>query len=160
MAETTSRPLGRRAQARFFRIANVPMRAVLGLAIPTPLSKRLMLVHHVGRTTGRQYRQPVSYVRDGSTLLTPGGGRWTLNLRDGEPVRLHLRGTDRTAWPELVADPAEVDRLLGVMTAANPVLERFIRIPVKADGRHREPRALAAAIDHGFRIVRWRLDSN
>jgi hypothetical protein len=70
---------------------NVPMRVVLGLPFPTPLSGRLMLVHHTGRRTGRRYRQPVSYIADGATLLTPGGGRWTNNLRDGQSVRLHLR---------------------------------------------------------------------
>jgi deazaflavin-dependent oxidoreductase (nitroreductase family) len=157
MTQTTSRPPGRRAQAVFFRVANVPMRAILGLGIPTPLTRRLMLVHHVGRKTGKQYRQPVSYIRDDDTLLTPGGGRWTRNLRQGEPVRLRLRGRDVTARPELIADPAEVDRLIGVMAAANPTLERFMRIPAAPDG-HRDPRALATAIEHGFRIVRWRLD--
>jgi hypothetical protein len=47
---------------------------LLGLLFPTPKSKRLMLVHHTGRVTGKHYRQPVSYVRDGDILLTPGGG--------------------------------------------------------------------------------------
>jgi hypothetical protein len=54
-----------------FRVINVPMRFVLGLPIATPLGKRLMLVHLTGRKSGRHYKQPVSYVRDGDTLLTP-----------------------------------------------------------------------------------------
>ena len=41
----------------------------------TPLGKRLMLVYLTGRKSGRHYRQPISYVREGETLLTPGGGR-------------------------------------------------------------------------------------
>lgn len=53
------------------------MRAVLGLPFPTPLGKRLMLVDITGRKTGRHYRQPVSYVRHGDVLLTPGGGKWS-----------------------------------------------------------------------------------
>ena len=56
------------------RIVNIPMRIVLGLPVATPPGKRLMLAFIVGRKTGKTYRQPMSYVRDGETLLTPGGG--------------------------------------------------------------------------------------
>jgi F420H(2)-dependent quinone reductase len=87
-----------------FRVVNVPIRFVLGLPISTPLGKRLMLVHLTGRKTGRHYRQPISYVRDGETLLTPGGGRWKLNLVQGQSTRVHLRGRDISLRPELVRD--------------------------------------------------------
>ena len=88
-----------------FRVVNVPMRFILGLPVSTPLGARLMLVHLTGRKTGRHYRQPVSYVRDGETLLTPGGGRWKLNLVAGQPTPVHLRGRDISLRPELVAIP-------------------------------------------------------
>lgn len=158
MTTTTQRPPGRKLQARVFRIVNVPMRALLSLPVPTPLSRRLMLLHHTGRVTGRHYRQPISYVPDGDTLLTPGGGRWTRNLRDGEPVRLRFRGRTVTATPELVSDPQQIDRLLTTMTERNPALKRFVRIPTRPDG-HRDPEVLAAAADYGFRIVRWHLQA-
>jgi hypothetical protein len=73
MSTPTSRPRGREIQRRVFRVVNVPMRAILGLPFATPLSGRLMLVFLTGRKTGRSYRQPVSYVRDGTDLLTPAG---------------------------------------------------------------------------------------
>jgi hypothetical protein len=136
------------------KAVNVPMRAVLRLPFPTPLSQNLMLVAYTGRKSGRAYLQPVSYAPDGDTLLTPGGGRWTLNLVGGRAVRLRLRGRDVPAWADLVSDPAEVERLLGVIAAGNPRAIRFIPIPRRADGRL-EPDALKAAIGHGFRIVRW-----
>jgi hypothetical protein len=139
------------------RIINVPMRAVLGLPFATPLSKRLMLVFLTGRTTGKLYRQPVSYVRDGDVLLTPGGGRWTLNLAGGKPVRIRLGGQDVLARPELVTDPDEVERLLEVMMAANPAVRRFAGIPRGPDGRLDRSR-LEAAVRHGFKVVRWHLD--
>jgi deazaflavin-dependent oxidoreductase (nitroreductase family) len=157
MEQISRRPRGRAAQAAFFRFVNVPMRVLLGLPFPTPLGRRLMLVHHTGRRTGKHYRQPVSYVRDGEVLLTPGGGRWTRNLRRGQPVRIRLRGKDAVGRPELIDDPVEVERLLGIMAAANPVLNRFVPIPKTADGRL-DPGSLALAIRHGFRIVRWHLD--
>ena len=116
-----------------------------------------MLVSFTGRKTGRAYRQPVSYVPDGPDLLTPGGGRWALNLAGGAPVRLRVRGRDVTARPELVGDPAEVARLLERMMTVNPGLRVFVGIPRGAGG-HLDPGSVAAAVRHGFRIVRWHLD--
>jgi len=154
MPAPASRPLGRRIQQRVFRVVNVPMRAVLGLPYATPLSGRLMLVFLTGRKTGRSYRQPLSYVRDGSDLLTPGGGNWKLNLTGAQPVRIRLRGKDLTARPELVADSEEVERLLGVIAAGNPMASRFVAVPRGPDGKLDRAK-LDAAIRGGFRIVRW-----
>jgi hypothetical protein len=133
------------------------MRAVLSLPFPTPLSANLMLISYTGVKSGKAYLQPVSYARDGETLLTPGGGRWTLNLKGGRPVRLRLRGRTVPAHADLVDDPAEVERLLDVIAVGNPRATRFIPLPRRPDGRL-EPDALAGAIGHGFRIVRWHLD--
>jgi deazaflavin-dependent oxidoreductase (nitroreductase family) len=140
------------------RVVNVPMRVVLGLPFATPLSGRLMLLSFRGRRTGKAYRQPVSYVRQGATtLLTPGGGKWKLNLTDGQPVRIRLRGRDISGRPELVADIDEVEELLAVMMAANPSVRAFVGIPKDADGRlERGP--LETALRYGFRIVRWHLE--
>jgi hypothetical protein len=55
----------------------------------------------------------VSYVQQATTLLTPGGGKWKLNLQAGRPERIRLRGRDVLARPELVSDLDEVERLLG-----------------------------------------------
>ena len=139
------------------RAVNVPMRVILGLPFATPLSRNLMLLRYTGRRTGKVYRQPLSYARDDATLLTPGGGRWTLSLGDGKPVGLRLRGRDVTARPELIEDPHEVDRLFGVIARGNPQAARFVPIPRDAQG-HFAAEPLAAAIRHGFRIVRWHLD--
>jgi deazaflavin-dependent oxidoreductase (nitroreductase family) len=143
-------------QARRMKRINVPMRFVLGLPFKTPLSSRLMLLHHTGRKTGRAYRQPVSYVPDGDTLLTPGGGRWKLNLRDGEPVRVRLRGRDVTARPEFVRDPDEVDRLLHHMMAHSPRLASFVPFIDRSGTIDRSK--LETALSHGFCLVRWHLD--
>jgi deazaflavin-dependent oxidoreductase (nitroreductase family) len=151
-------PATLRRRARRFKVINVPMRAVLGLPFPTPLSRNLMLVRYTGRKTGKTYRQPLSYARDGQVLLTPGGGRWTRNLEGGRQVQIRLRGKDLSARAELVRDPAEVERLLDVIVRENPTAARFIPLPRLPDG-HLEPTALRAALDHGFSIVRWRLDA-
>ncbi len=145
-----------RRRAQIMRAVNVPMRAALSLPFGTPLSQNLMLISYIGRKSGKAYRQPVSYVHDGDVLLTPGGGRWTLNLADGRQVGIRLRGHNVPARPELVSDPAEVERLLGVIAAKNPRATRFIPIPRLPDGRL-DPGALDAALRHGFCIVRWHL---
>jgi len=151
----TTTPGRMQRRARIFKLVNRPMRWVLVLPVPTPLSRRLMVVTHVGRRSGRTYRQPVSYVRNGETLLTPGGGRWTRNLHDGEPVQLRLAGRRVTAIPEPVRDLDEAERLLGTMLAANPRLARFIPF-VGRDGTVDRDR-LATALGYGFCVVRWHL---
>jgi len=136
---------------------NVPMRALLRLPFPTPLSGRLMLLSYTGRKTGKAYQQPVSYVQQGDTLLTPGGGNWKWNLRDGRPVQIRLRGRDVLARPELIQDPDEIERLLAVMTAANPTVSAFVGIPKGLNGQLDHGR-LETAVKYGFRIVRWHLE--
>jgi len=159
MSTRTRRPLSRRIQQRVFRALNVPMRALLGLPFTTPIGNRLMLVFLTGRRTGKSYRQPVSYVRDGAVLLTPGGGNWKRNLAEGRSERIRLRGRDVLARPEVVGDAEEIERLLAVMTAANPMVGRFVAIPNGPDGRLDRSR-LDAAIRYGFRIIRWRLEGS
>ena len=145
-----------RRQARIMRMVNVPMRAVLRLPFPTPLSANLMLISYTGVKSGKAYLQPVSYARDGDTLLTPGGGRWTLNLKGGREVRLRLRGRTVRAHADLVGDAAEVERLLEIIAVENPRAMRFLPIPRRPDGRL-DPDILDTALRHGFRIVRWHL---
>jgi hypothetical protein len=151
---TPVRPRRGKIQARVMRVLNVPMRAILSLPFRTPVGGRLMLVRYVGRKTGTHYRQPVSYVRDGDVLLTPGGGRWTLSLANGDAVSARLAGRDVQLRPELVREPDEVQRLLDVMAQHNPAIKRFVPLPRTADGRI-VPEALRGALDHGFCIVRW-----
>jgi hypothetical protein len=149
-------PDRRRRQARLMRVVNVPMRRLLRLPFPTPLSRRLMLLTFTGRKTGRQYHQPVSYAPDGDTLLTPAGGRWKLNLREGEPIHARLRGRDVLARPEFVQDADQVERLLRTMTAGDARTASFI--PFVGRGGQIDRDKLQAAVDHGFSIIRWHID--
>jgi hypothetical protein len=116
-----------------------------------------MLVYLTGRRTGRSYRQPVSYVRDGDSLLTPGGGNWKLNLQPDRPERVRLDGREVSARPELIDDVDAIDRSLMFMTASNPRAASFIPIARRDDG-HFDRDGLVNAVAHGFRIVRWHLD--
>jgi hypothetical protein len=138
---------------RRMAMANVVMRRVLNLPFRTPLSGQLMLLFYTGRRSGKAYRQPVSYIVDGDTLLTPGGGRWKENLREGEPITIRLRGRKVAATPEMVRDPDEVDRLLRVMVAKNRRLAGFVPF-ISADGEI-DPEGLRKGLEYGFCLVRW-----
>jgi hypothetical protein len=159
MTEKPRPPLSRRIQAFVMRIVNAPMRLILSLRMKTPLGKRLMLVYLTGRKSGKQYKQPISYVRDGDALLTPGGGKWKLNLVEGRPERVRLNGDEVFLRPELVRDPEEVDRLLGVMSSKNKMTERFTGLHKDAGGHYDRDR-LDLMLKHGFCIVRWRPDES
>jgi hypothetical protein len=137
-------------------LINVPMRILLRLPFPTPLSRSLMLVSLTGRKTGKRYQQPVSYVPDGDTLLTPGGGKWKLNLQEDRPVPIRWRGREALARPELIKDAAEVERLLRLMMAVNPRVTAFV--PVLGSDGQIDRSKVEAAVGYGFRIVRWHLD--
>jgi hypothetical protein len=80
---------------------NALPRFVLGLPFQTPMSRRLILLTYTGRKSGRCYTIPVSYVEQGDTLLIPGGGAWKINLEHGSPVRMRLRGSERSASPDM-----------------------------------------------------------
>src|SRR5829696_3572442 len=64
------------------------------------LSKRLLLITVTGRRTGRRFTIPVAYEESGGVVLiqpsAPERKVWWRNLRGGAPVRLRLRGRDRT----------------------------------------------------------------
>jgi F420H(2)-dependent quinone reductase len=158
MTQTTTPPPPARLvwQARFMKAVNVPMRVILGLPFKTPLSSQLMLLYLTGRKTGKSYVQPVSFVEEGQTLLTPGGGRWKLNLRDGECVRARVGGRAVRLRPELIKDAAEVDRLLRLMASQNSRITNFA--PVAGPDGQIDRERVDNAVRFGFTIVRWHFD--
>jgi hypothetical protein len=127
------------------------------MPVSTPLGKRLLLAFIGGRKTARTYRQPLSYVRDGNTLLTPGAGKWTRNLMGDPMVRLRIRGRDVTARAELVNNLEEVTRLFTFILALNPSSDAFLHTKRNLDGSL-STEHLRCAINAGFRIVRWHLN--
>jgi hypothetical protein len=138
---------------RLFKIINLPMRLLLRLPFPTPLSRQLMLLSFTGRKTGRRYQQPVSYVPDGDTLLTPGGGKWKLNLQEGRPIRARIRSHDVQLRPEIIGNVDDVDRLLHKVVSINPRVASFL--PVMGPNGQVDRTRLEAAVNYGFRIIRW-----
>jgi F420H(2)-dependent quinone reductase len=93
-------PAGHAPFALWNRTGNQLVRLLLSSPLHPLVSRRLTLVTVTGRRTGRERTLPVAYKRDGERLtipvLWPERKLWWRNLREGAPVRLRLRGEDRT----------------------------------------------------------------
>jgi hypothetical protein len=79
---------------------NRGVRLILRSPLHRPLSGQLLLITVTGRRTGKSYTLPVGYRESGGTVrigvAMPARKRWWRNLSDGAPVRLWLRGAERT----------------------------------------------------------------
>ena len=135
-------------------------RFVRGL-LRTPLlcrlaGRRLIIVHVVGRKTGRRYSVPVAYTRDGDGLLigTPFG--WGRNLRTGEPVSVRYKGRLRSAEVTVYSDESDVVAAYATMAADNHNFARFNKIALDRAG-HPDPQDLHAAWVDGARAAKLRL---
>jgi deazaflavin-dependent oxidoreductase (nitroreductase family) len=146
-----------RVLQRSVRYFNPVARFFLASRLHALMSGRLVLLTFTGRRTGRAYTTPVSYVREGNTLLLPAGGGWWKNLRDGPRTRVRLRGTRRQAIPELITEPVAVAEVLRRMLAANPAISVFTGVRPGPDGRP-DAEALDREQRRGFVVVRLHLD--
>ena len=139
------------------RYCNPFMRLVLGSRAHGMMSGQLMLLSFTGRRTGRSYITPVSYVREGTNLLVPGGGAWWKNLTGGT-ARVRLQGTWHVVTPEVIREPVAVSAVLGRMLATNPAIAVFTGIRPGSDGR-----PLAKSIEREWRrgvvVVRLHLSA-
>ena len=93
-------PRGHAPFAVFNRTGNPPVKLILGSPLHPLLSGQLAVITVTGRRTGRRYSFPVGYRQQGDRVTIgvgwPERKHWWRNLRDGGPVRLRLRGVERT----------------------------------------------------------------
>lgn len=140
------------------RYFNPVAKVILSSRMHAVMSGRLALLAFTGRKTGRSYTTPVSYVREGSSLLVPGGGAWWKNLRNGARPQVRLRGTWRSVTPELISEPVALAEVLQRMLAANPAISIFTGVRPGPGGRP-DAEALEREQRRGFVVVRLRLDA-
>lgn len=86
--------------AVFNRTANPLVKGLLRSPLHRLASGSLALITVTGRSSGREYTFPVGYSeKDGRVLIVvgwPERKRWWRNLLQPAPVRLRLRGVERT----------------------------------------------------------------
>lgn len=89
------------------RLWNPLMRRLLDSPLHWPLSRWFAVLAWTGRTTGRRYSTPVSFVREGNTAYVTTGDRWWRNLTAGAPVAMLIAGRWRRGTAAPLMDPAD-----------------------------------------------------
>ena len=93
-------PAGHAPFALWNRSGNRVIALLLRSRLHPLVSRQLTLITVTGRRSGREHTLPVAYQESGQRLtipvMWPERKLWWRNLHDGAPVRLRLRGVDRT----------------------------------------------------------------
>jgi deazaflavin-dependent oxidoreductase (nitroreductase family) len=129
---------------------NPIMEWVLKSPLQGMFSGNTMIIHYIGRKSGKAYHLPVSYLRVNGTLLTVGYKQrtWWRNLRGGTDVKVLLNGNMVPARAQVVEDDQGVVVGLKEIIGDNPGTARMIGIKLDANNQP-EPESLQQA-------ARWR----
>ncbi|BDT99325.1 MULTISPECIES: nitroreductase/quinone reductase family protein [Nocardia] len=99
------------------------------------VGKRLMILHVVGRKSGKVYDVPLAYTTHGDNLLIGTALRpWVKNLRAGTPVQASFGGKPRTFDPVVHTTEADVLRLYEIIARDNKQNAKYNGIGFTADG--------------------------
>lgn len=102
------------APGKSMALLNRMMTVVLRSPLHGMVSKQVMLITFTGRKSGKAYTTPVSYLREGDEVTAFTHGKWWVNLRDGAPVTLRIKGVDHKGHAQATAEPkSEVADCLG-----------------------------------------------
>jgi F420H(2)-dependent quinone reductase len=107
----------RRPPVGLFRVLNPVVRALLRSPLHRLLSNRLMLLSYHGRRTGRRYTIPVGYFPWDDGVLAFSSARWWVNLRDGQPAQLTIRGREHSATATVYDQTDDIAARLAQFTA-------------------------------------------
>jgi len=101
------------------------------------MDKSTILITITGRKSGKTYTIPVSYVRDGDTLMmiSQREHSWWKNLRGGAQVRLYLQGRTLKARGEVFADAETVANKLLLFLRQFPGYQRLMHMKLAANGQ-------------------------
>jgi hypothetical protein len=86
------------------------------------LSGRWASLEFTGRRTGRVYRTPIAYFRDGDSVYITTDSPWWRNLGNGARVRLLIRLRAYVGHSYPITDPAQARRRLRQILDAVPTL--------------------------------------
>jgi hypothetical protein len=93
----------------FNHTGNRIVRGLLRSPLHRLVSGRLALITVTGRRSGREFTFPVAYSQEGDRVTIgvewPERKVWWRNLRDGAPVRMRLRGAERTGHARAQGEP-------------------------------------------------------
>ncbi|SDT24237.1 nitroreductase/quinone reductase family protein [Microlunatus soli] len=143
------------------RVVPFAVKAFFMVVLHTPLhpilSSRWASLEFTGRRSGKIYRTPIAYYREGDRVWITTGSRWWLNLQHGARVRLLLRLRAHVGAADQVTDPAEAARRLRQILDAVPTLAYPGDVRI-VDGRVSDAE-LDRVIAAGRKVLEIRLQS-
>jgi deazaflavin-dependent oxidoreductase (nitroreductase family) len=116
------------------------MNGLVGLLLRVPglgsiVGRRLLVLHVVGRKSGKRYDIPVAYTRhEGALLIGTALHPWVKNIRKDVPVQVSMGGRPRTAAAEVCTDMETVMRLYEIIARDNRQNAGFNGIGFDASG--------------------------
>lgn len=129
-------------------LANPLMRRMIASRFGGPLARNILLLEFRGRRTGKPFRTPVGYVRDGDriVIVTSPTYRWWKNVGGGAPVRVRVAEGWRTGHARVLLpdDPAYDGAVATQVGLRGPGMLRSFGVAVDDNGRL-DPDARAAA---------------
>jgi deazaflavin-dependent oxidoreductase (nitroreductase family) len=117
------------------------------------VDKQTLVITVTGRKSGKRYTLPVSYIRDGKTLLviSQKDRTWWRNLRGGAPVTVLLQGRAFLARGETLTETARAVPMLLQILQQVPAYQRLFHVRLDATGQPEHPEMLTRlAQDHAI----------
>jgi deazaflavin-dependent oxidoreductase (nitroreductase family) len=107
------------------------------------MDKSTILVTITGRKSGKKYTIPVSYIRDGDTLLVISQREhtWWKNLKGCTQVTLFVQGHTLKARGETFTDTETVANKLLLFLQQFPRYQKLIHVKLDANGQPENPEA-------------------
>lgn len=137
------------------KLYNPPVLWLLRSPTHRLVDQQTLAITVTGRKSGKRYTFPVSYIRDGETLLviSQKSRSWWKNLRSGAPVTVLLQGRRWLARGEVFTDTALAATILLRILQQGPAYQRLLHVKLGAAGQPEHPEALTR-IAQGHIIVR------
>lgn len=121
------------------------------------MSSRYAIIEFRGRKSGRTYRTPVAYVRDGDRILMSTDSPWYRNVAGGAHVRMVVRGRTVEGTADTVTDADASAAILRKLVDAIPSYSRPAGL-AREDGRVSDGE-IRRAIAAGRVSIEIRLDA-
>ena len=139
-----------------YRIVNPAINRLLRSPWHHLLSKRIMTVSYLGKSSGKRFITPVSYYRNCDSVYCFTNGSWRHNFRTLHPATLRIAGTDFPAKGRSFEGNRE--QQIAIMSAyfrAVPQDRKFYGVKCSADGepiRSQVEQALGSIVIIEFRL--------
>ena len=92
------------------------------------MSRQYVIFEFTGRRSGRTYRTPIAYVRDGERLLASTDSPWWRNLEADPTVRLRLAGREVAGTATVFTDPAQAAPIIRRLVDTIPSYARLAHV--------------------------------